>query len=83
MCVAVPAMIVEIQANDMAKARVGESETYIAISTMLLPDPPEPGDFVIAHAGFALHKMDPEEAQDSLAALREIAETACGVPANF
>lgn len=83
MCLAIPAQIVEIEPSDMARVRIGESSTFISASTMLLPDPPEVGDYVIVHAGFALHKLDPKEAEESLAALREIAEAACGVPANF
>ncbi len=51
---------------------------------MLLPEPPEVGDFVIVHAGFAMHKLlEPAEAMDSLAALREMAEAIDGNPANF
>ena len=34
------------------------------------------GDYVIVHAGFALHKVDPEEAQESLRLLRELAACA-------
>ena len=83
MCLAVPAQIVALEPEDMARVRIGESSTYLSASTMLLPEPPEVGDYVIVHAGFALHKLNPEEAQDSLAALREIAEAACGCPANF
>lgn len=83
MCLAIPAQIVEIEPADMARVRIGESSTFLSASTMLLPEPPQVGDYVIVHAGFALHKLKPEEAEDSLAALREIAEAACGVPANF
>lgn len=83
MCLAIPAQIVALEPADMARVRIGESSTFLSASTMLLPEPPQVGDYVIVHAGFAMHKLDPEEAQDSLAALREIAEAACGVPANF
>lgn len=83
MCLAIPAQIVELEPSDMARVRIGESSTYLSASTMLLPDPPAVGDYVIVHAGFALHKLSDEEAQESLSALREIAEAACGVPANF
>lgn len=83
MCLAIPAQVVELEPADMARVRIGESSTFLSASTMLLPEPAQPGDFVIVHAGFILHKLSPEEAQQSLAALREIAEAACGVPANF
>lgn len=83
MCLAIPARIVQLEPSDMARARIGESSTFLSVSTMLLPDPPQVGDYVIVHAGFAMHKLSNEEAEESLAALREIAEAACGVPANF
>ena len=34
------------------------------------------GDFVIVHAGFAIHKIDEEEAMESLKILREMASLA-------
>lgn len=83
MCLAIPARIVALEASDMARVQIGESSTFLSASTMLLPEPPEPGDYVIVHAGFILHKLTPAEAEDSLAALRELAEAACGIPANF
>lgn len=83
MCLAIPARIVALEPSDMARVRIGESSTFLSASTLLLPEPPEVGDYVIVHAGFAMHKLSPEEARDSLDALREIAEAACGAPANF
>ena len=50
---------------------------------MLLPEPPSVGDYVIVHAGFALHTMTPQEAQESLSALRELAQAMEGTPAPF
>ena len=50
---------------------------------MLLPEEPKVGDYVIVHAGFALHTMTPQEAEDSLSALRELAQAMDGAPANF
>lgn len=83
MCLAIPARIVAIEPSDMARVRIGESSTFLSASTMLLPEPPKVGDYVIVHAGFALHVLPPEEAEESLAALRELAEAACGQSANF
>lgn len=83
MCLAIPARIVELEPADMARVRIGESSTFLSASTMLLPEPPKVGDYVIVHAGFALRILPPEEAEESLSALREIAEAACGTPANF
>ena len=65
------------------RVRVGESQTFLTTSVMLLPEPPSVGDYVIVHAGFALHTMTPQEAQESLSALRELAQAMEGTPAPF
>ncbi len=83
MCLAIPAQIVEIEPSDMVRVRIGQSSTFLSASSMLLPDPPQVGDYVIVHAGFALHKLDPAEAEESLAALRERAEAVSDDPVNF
>ena len=41
-------------------------------SLMILDDPVEVGDFVIVHAGFAISKLDEEEARETLAMMREM-----------
>ncbi|MFZ2448084.1 MAG: HypC/HybG/HupF family hydrogenase formation chaperone [Syntrophobacteraceae bacterium] len=73
MCLAIPGEIVEIQ-DDVATVRIGEA--LRKASLMLLPDGAELGDYVIVHAGFALNKLDPDEAQESLRLLRELAACA-------
>ena len=70
MCLAIPAEIVHIE-NEMATVKVGDA--LRKASLMLLPDGAELGDYVIVHAGFALHRVEPEEAQESLRLLREMA----------
>ncbi len=70
MCLAIPAEIIEID-EEMALVSVGGA--LRKASLMLLPEQPELGDFVIVHAGFALHTVDPLEAQESLRLLRELA----------
>ena len=74
MCIAIPAQIVELRDDGMARARVGESQTFLNASVMLLPEPAQVGDYVIVHAGFALRKLEPEDAQESLRLLREMAQ---------
>lgn len=69
MCLAIPAEIVQIE-DEMAVVRVGD--TLRKASLMLLPEVCL-GDYVILHAGFALHRVDPEEARESLRLLRELA----------
>jgi hydrogenase expression/formation protein HypC len=73
MCLAVPMQVTEVADGLLARCRVGEGQTYITASLLLLPDPPKVGDYVIVHAGFALHTVTPEEAEESLRLLRQIA----------
>lgn len=73
MCLAIPAQVVEKLDNGMMKVRVGNGPTTLTASSMLLPEPPEVGDYLIVHAGFAMRKLDPDEARASLETLREFA----------
>ena len=76
MCLAVPVEVLSIDENNVAECRVGESETKVNASLMLLEGQVESGDFLILHAGFAIRKLDPQEAEESLRILREMAEQA-------
>jgi len=62
MCIGIPARIVEIS-GFMARGEVGG--VIKELSLALLPGV-KVGDFVIVHAGFALTKVDEEEAQKTL-----------------
>ena len=72
MCLAVPMKVTEVTDDGFAKCRIGESETYVTASIALLGDPPSPGDYLIVHAGFALRKLEPEDAEETLRLLREM-----------
>ncbi|MBW1677672.1 MAG: HypC/HybG/HupF family hydrogenase formation chaperone [Deltaproteobacteria bacterium] len=69
MCLAIPARVTKIDSN-MATIEVGGVSR--SASLMLVTDVVV-GDYVIVHAGFAIHRVDPEEAQESLRLLRELA----------
>ena len=72
MCLAVPMMIVEI--NDDGSA-VGELEaTTYKMDIALTPDA-KVGDYVIVHAGFAIEKLDRQEADARLSLFAEMAES--------
>ena len=73
MCVAVPVQIVEVLPDDMLRGRVGGSGIELHLSSLLLPEAAVAGDYVIMHAGFALHKVSPAEAEESLALFRSLA----------
>lgn len=74
MCLAIPVQVIECLPDNKVKARVGEGETFMEVSTLLLPEKVHEGDFLIVHAGFALHTLDPQEAEESLKLFRQIAE---------
>ena len=73
MCLAIPGEIVQID-DGVATVRIGEA--LRKASLLLLPEPPNLGDYVIVHAGFALHVVDPEEAMESIRLIREMASFA-------
>lgn len=76
MCLAVPMKVSEVSQDGIARCQVGEGETYVTASVALLPEPPEPGEYIIVHAGFALRKLEPADAEETLKLLREILEHA-------
>ena len=69
MCVAIPSRVVEIGNSTATVERFGER---LVVSTLLLPDPVELGDYVILQARrYAIEKIGAAEAQQSLALFRE------------
>lgn len=67
MCLAIPSQIVRIE-NDMAMIDVAGIQRE---ASLLLLEDAQVGDYVIVHAGFAIHKIDTEAAKETLALLRE------------
>lgn len=75
MCLAVPAEVVEIE-QGVATCRVGEGSATVKASLLVMDEDVTLGDYVIIHAGFAIRKLDPKEAEESLQILRELVEAA-------
>ena len=73
MCLAIPAEILEIN-DGVATCKVGEGETTVQASIMLLDEEVTLGDYIIIHAGFPLRKLDHKEAQETLKILRDMVE---------
>lgn len=71
MCLGIPAKIVQIDEPNQGK--VDYLGTKIKTNLTLLEDV-KIGDWVIIHAGFAISKLNEEEARETLSILREIAE---------
>ena len=72
MCLAIPARVAEILENDMAIVDLGGVRKEISLA---LVDDVAAGDYVIVHVGYALNRLDPEEAEKTLALFAEIAES--------
>ncbi len=74
MCLAVPGKITEIFLTSSMK--MGKVDFGGVIREVCLEAVPEAnlGDYVIVHAGFALNILSEKEAEDSLAAFRELDE---------
>jgi len=64
MCLAYPYKIIEIKNEWTAIAEVQGVKTEIALH--LLPEPVKEGDWVLVHVGFAIKKLNPEEAEETL-----------------
>jgi hydrogenase expression/formation protein HypC len=69
MCLAIPAQIVSLdKATEVAIVALGPLKKEISVALL---EEVAPGDYVLVHAGFALHKVSPEEAERTLAMIRE------------
>ena len=70
MCLAIPAQIISIDSgSDSAMAAVGEIKKEISLA---LVENVKVGDFVLIHVGFALEKLDPDEAERTLKLFAEL-----------
>ena len=67
MCLSIPAKVEKIE-GDMAEVSVGGT-VYKASLQML--DDVHLGDYILLHTGFAIQKLSPEEAEESLKVFEE------------
>ncbi|MCK5070635.1 MAG: HypC/HybG/HupF family hydrogenase formation chaperone [Desulfocapsa sp.] len=79
MCLAVPMRVIEIQGDpdDFLSGQIAvvdvdgiSKETRLDIVDRW----PELGDYLIIHAGFAIHTLDPKEAETNIRLMREMGE---------
>ncbi len=77
MCLAIPGKIVSVSGEDPIgrTGKVSFGGVIKDISLSFVPDA-EPDDYVIVHVGFALQKVDEEEAERMFGYLREMGELA-------
>lgn len=75
MCLAIPAKILELSAEDPTRALIEVVGVRRHVDTGLLQDdPPRIGDWVLVHVGFAMSKISEEQALDQLRMLSMMGE---------
>ena len=73
MCLAIPGRVVEILDEESRLAKVDVSGVLRNVNVGLL-DGVADGDWVLIHVGFAMSKVDEDEAQATLALLQQMGE---------
>jgi hydrogenase expression/formation protein HypC len=71
MCLAIPAEVTELLGDDMARVMIDGVGKVISVA---LIEDLTVGDYVIMHVGYALTKIDPEEARRTLEILAELGD---------
>lgn len=71
MCLSIP---MELIRQDEVSGTATIDGVEREVSLMLLPEPVEVGEFILVHAGYAIAKIDPDEAKATLNLLREAAQ---------
>ncbi len=69
MCLAIPVEVCEVLADDMAKVSL---DGVLKVVSTALVDDVKVGDYVVLHVGYALAKIDPEEARRTLELLNAV-----------
>jgi hydrogenase expression/formation protein HypC len=71
MCLGIPGQVIDIvdDANSIAKVDVSGVKRNVSVA-LVRPEGIGPGDWVLIHVGFAMSKIDENEARDTLQALQ-------------
>jgi len=72
MCIGFPGKILSIDGQNQALIDVGGFIREVSLD--ILDERVRVGDYVISHAGFAIHRVDEDRARKGLELLREILE---------
>ncbi len=70
MCLAIPSKVIEVKDGDTAIVDTMGSKRLV--STMLLEEQAKIGDYLLIHVGYAMQKIDEDEAIESLNLFKEI-----------
>ena len=70
MCIAFPGKILTIDEDNFALIDI--SGTRREVSLDLVDEEVKVGDYVLCHAGYAIHRVDEAQARENLALLKEL-----------
>ncbi|WP_394201997.1 HypC/HybG/HupF family hydrogenase formation chaperone [Shewanella waksmanii] len=73
MCLSIPSQIVELHEQEQA-VTVETMGVRRKVSSHLMAEPLAIGDYVLIHIGFVMNKIDPKDAEQSLALYQEIVD---------
>ncbi len=68
MCIAVPLMVEKIE-DEIVYCKVGEGT--VQASLLLMDEEVKVGDYVLIHAGFAIRRLEEEDAKQTLDLINE------------
>ena len=71
MCMAIPMRVLSVSGG---MARVGSAGVELPVALDLV-EGVSPGDYVIVHAGWAIQRLDREEAEETLEMVRRLEES--------
>ena len=70
MCIGFPGKIISIDKDNYAIIDISGTRREVCLD--IIDETAEVGDYVISHAGYAIHKIDPVIAKEKLDFLKEI-----------
>ena len=70
MCIGFPGKIISIDKDNYAIIDISGTRREVCLD--IIDEPADVGDYVISHAGYAIHKIDEESAQEKLKFLKEL-----------
>ena len=74
MCLAIPGKVISLEASDLSGVKTGKVSFGGIVKNVCLEYVPETqvGDYVLVHVGFALSRVNEEEAQRTYKILEEL-----------
>ncbi len=70
MCIGFPGKIISIDENNYAVIDISGTRREVCLD--IVDEPAVVGDYVLCHAGYAIHRIDEADALEKLACLQEL-----------